>query len=258
MYNRKPVGYDHKVPQMVSESLFSLVQGSNRLSSCVSIFNSFFIIEMFLIVCKPPFAFEWGWIITHTHTRGRKQYHAPGYTSAQGNENNFATVTNFRNQWYIKILSNNLFICRSRSAFGQAVQCDGSYQVQCIHTCHSRVRLPVWPSASVCARPVSWYCSCGSHSARLSFCYEGDDSSLLWAIWRLFLPNEIEQSVGGAGHRLLALIGVLLLSSSTRVDDVHHDDAHHHGDEGGPEVVGDGHDAQAAGALGVQGGETRH
>lgn len=37
------------------------------------------------------------------------------------------------------------------------------------------------------------------------------------------------------------------------MDDVYHDDANYHGNKGGPEVVGDGHDAQAAGALGIQG-----
>lgn len=73
-----------------------------------------------------------------------------------------------------------------------------------------------------------------------------------------FSPDEVKQGVGRAGHGLLAVLRVLLLSSSTRVDDVDHDDAHDHGNEGGPEVVGDGHDAQAAGALGVQGGETGH
>lgn len=70
-----------------------------------------------------------------------------------------------------------------------------------------------------------------------------------------FSPDQVQQGVGGAGHGLLAVLGVLLLGGPTRVDDVHHDDAHDHGHEGGPEVVGDGHDAQAAGALGVQGGE---
>lgn len=67
------------------------------------------------------------------------------------------------------------------------------------------------------------------------------------------LPNEIQQSVSRAGHWLLAVLRVLLLSSSTRMDDVYHDDAHYHGNKGGPEVVGDGHDAEAARALGVQG-----
>ncbi len=69
-----------------------------------------------------------------------------------------------------------------------------------------------------------------------------------------FLPNEIQQSVSRAGHWLLAVLRVLLLSSSTRVDDVYHDNAHYNGNEGRPEVVGDGHDAQAAGTLGIQGG----
>lgn len=78
------------------------------------------------------------------------------------------------------------------------------------------------------------------------------------AFFTHFSPDEVEQGVGGAGHGLLAVLRVLLLSGSTRVDDVDHDDAHDHGNEGGPEVVGDGHDAQAAGALGVQGGETGH
>lgn len=71
-----------------------------------------------------------------------------------------------------------------------------------------------------------------------------------------FLPDEVQQGVGRAGHGLLAVLRVLLLSCSAWMDDVHHDDAHHHGNKGGPEVVGDGHDAQAAGALGVQGGQT--
>lgn len=67
------------------------------------------------------------------------------------------------------------------------------------------------------------------------------------------LPNEIQKSVSGAGHWLLAVLRVLLLSSSTWVDDVYHDDAHYHGNKGGPEVIGDGHDPQATGALGIQG-----
>lgn len=71
-------------------------------------------------------------------------------------------------------------------------------------------------------------------------------------------PDEIQQGVGGAGHRLLAVLGVLLLCRPARMDDVDHDDAHHHRHKGGPEVVGDGHDAQAARALGVQGGQTGH
>lgn len=78
------------------------------------------------------------------------------------------------------------------------------------------------------------------------------------AFFMHFSPDEVEQGVGRAGHGLLAVLRVLLLSCSARVDDVDHDDAHHHGNEGGPEVVGDGHDAQAAGALGVQGGQTGH
>lgn len=71
-------------------------------------------------------------------------------------------------------------------------------------------------------------------------------------------PNEVQQGVGRAGHGLLAVLRVLLLSRAARVDDVDHDDAHHHRHKSGPQVVGDGHDAQAARALGVQGGQTRH
>lgn len=74
----------------------------------------------------------------------------------------------------------------------------------------------------------------------------------------LLLPDQVQQRVGGAGHGLLAVLRVLLLGGAAGVDDVHHDDADHHGHEGGPQVVGDGHDAQAARALGVQGGQAGH
>lgn len=71
-------------------------------------------------------------------------------------------------------------------------------------------------------------------------------------------PDEVQQGVSRAGDGLAAVLRVLLLGGAPRVDDGHHDDAHHHGHEGGPQVVGHGDEAQPAGALGVQGGQSRH
>lgn len=42
------------------------------------------------------------------------------------------------------------------------------------------------------------------------------------------------------------------------MDDRHHDNAHHHGHKGGPQVVGHSDEAQPTGALGIQGGQSRH
>lgn len=71
-------------------------------------------------------------------------------------------------------------------------------------------------------------------------------------------PDEVQQGVGRAGDGLAAVLRVLLLGGAPRVDDGHHDDAHHHSHERGPQVVGHGDEAQPTGALGVQGGQSRH
>lgn len=59
------------------------------------------------------------------------------------------------------------------------------------------------------------------------------------------LPDEVQQRIGRTRHGLLAVLRVLLLGGAARMYDVHHEDAHHHGNKGGPQVVGNGHDAQA-------------
>lgn len=75
-------------------------------------------------------------------------------------------------------------------------------------------------------------------------------------IFNILLPNEVQQSVSRAGHCLLAVLRVLLLGGATRVYDVDHEDAHYHSNKSGPQIVGDGHDAQTARALGVQCSQT--
>ena len=50
----------------------------------------------------------------------------------------------------------------------------------------------------------------------------------------------------------------LLLRAGSRVDDEHQDDTDDDGDEGGPEVVGDGQDPQPAAGLGVHGRQAGH
>lgn len=75
-------------------------------------------------------------------------------------------------------------------------------------------------------------------------------------IFNILLPNEVQQSVSRAGHWLLAVLRVLLLGGPTGVYDVDHEDAHHHSNKSGPQIVGDGHDAQTARALGVQRSQT--
>ena len=50
----------------------------------------------------------------------------------------------------------------------------------------------------------------------------------------------------------------ILLRAGSWVDDEHQDDAHNDGDEGGPQVVGDGQDTQTAAGFGVHGGQAGH
>jgi len=54
------------------------------------------------------------------------------------------------------------------------------------------------------------------------------------------------------------VVASLLLRTGARVDDEHQDDADNDGDEGGPQVVGDGQDTQTPAGLGVHGGQARH
>lgn len=68
-------------------------------------------------------------------------------------------------------------------------------------------------------------------------------------------PDEIQQGVSRTHDGLAAVLGVLLLSSTSWVDDGDHDDPHDHSDEGGPQVIRHGDEAEPTGTLGVQGSQ---
>lgn len=83
-----------------------------------------------------------------------------------------------------------------------------------------------------------------------------NNTDMSQGIFNILLPNEVQQGISRAGHWLLAVLRVLLLGGAAWVDDVHHEDAHYHSNKSGPQIVGNGHDAQAARALCIQGSET--
>ena len=73
------------------------------------------------------------------------------------------------------------------------------------------------------------------------------------------VPDEVEQGVrGGHDGARAAVVSGLLLRAGPRVNDEHQGDTHDDGDEGGPEVVGDGQDPQPPAGLGVHGGQAGH
>lgn len=69
----------------------------------------------------------------------------------------------------------------------------------------------------------------------------------------MLLPDEIQQSVSRTHDGLAAVLRVLLLGRTTRVDDGDHDDPHYHRHKGGPQVIRHRDQTEPTGTLGVEG-----
>lgn len=74
----------------------------------------------------------------------------------------------------------------------------------------------------------------------------------------VLLPDEIQQSVGRTHDGLAAVLRVLFLGRTTRVDDGDHDDPHYHRHKGGPQVIRHCDQTEPTGALGVKSCQSWH
>ena len=72
------------------------------------------------------------------------------------------------------------------------------------------------------------------------------------------LPDEVQQSVSWGHDRPWTRMVTFFLWARPRVNDEHQHDANDDGDEGRPQVVGDGQDSEAAARLRVHGWEAGH
>lgn len=75
-------------------------------------------------------------------------------------------------------------------------------------------------------------------------------------MWRS--PDEVQQSVSGGHDRPRARVVTVFLRACPRVNDEHQHDADDDGDEGRPQVVGDGQDPQPAARPRVHGWQAGH
>lgn len=71
-------------------------------------------------------------------------------------------------------------------------------------------------------------------------------------------PDQVEQGVRRRHDGSAAQTVAVHLRPHARFDDEDEHDAHHHGDEGGPQVVGDGEDTHPAARLGLHRRQARH
>lgn len=71
-------------------------------------------------------------------------------------------------------------------------------------------------------------------------------------------PDEVEQGVGRGHDGTPSQPVALHLRPHAGFDDDDEHDADHHGDEGGPQVVGDGQDAHPTAGLGLHGRQAGH
>jgi len=71
-------------------------------------------------------------------------------------------------------------------------------------------------------------------------------------------PDEVEQGIGRGHDGPPSQMVALHIRPHARFDDDDEQDADHYGDEGGPQVVGDGQDANPTARLRLHRRQTRH